>query len=291
VTNQDLEVRINQLVQDERRITVELLRLINLAEDRRLHLERGFSSLFDWLTVGLGYSNSSAQRRIDSARCLRVEPAVETKLRSGSLNLTNLAKAQTSIRAQQKKTGRRMTATEQAEVLKVVENKTTADAELALLQHLPDTASIINQERTKRLNAEETRLSLNFTNEDLENLAWIKDFLSHAMPEATTGQILAELMRRFRAKQSTTAAVVKITKARRRSCEYKDEGTGRICGSTYRIEVDHVVPRALGGGDDPSNLRCLCRRHNQFVATQWLGPGWANAWRREPRLKTSSRCK
>ena len=28
-------------------------------------------------------------------------------------------------------------------------------------------------------------------------------------------------------------------------------------------EVDHVVPHAHGGTDDPSNLRVICRRDNQ----------------------------
>ena len=31
------------------------------------------------------------------------------------------------------------------------------------------------------------------------------------------------------------------------------------CGKSGRLEVDHIVPVWKGGGDDPANLRALCR--------------------------------
>ena len=38
-------------------------------------------------------------------------------------------------------------------------------------------------------------------------------------------------------------------------CSYADPQTGRRCNSTHLIEIDHIVPHALGGGADPGNLR------------------------------------
>ena len=38
-------------------------------------------------------------------------------------------------------------------------------------------------------------------------------------------------------------------------CSYVDPQTGRRCNSTHLIEIDHIVPHALGGGADPGNLR------------------------------------
>ncbi|MGE3680930.1 MAG: HNH endonuclease [Bdellovibrionales bacterium] len=56
--------------------------------------------------------------------------------------------------------------------------------------------------------------------------------------------------------------------------------TGRRCESSHQLEADHIVPRALGGRDDISNLRCLCRSHKRFAAEEKLGKTRANRWRR-----------
>jgi len=36
------------------------------------------------------------------------------------------------------------------------------------------------------------------------------------------------------------------------------------CHTTYGLEVDHIIARALGGGSEFENLRLLCRIHNQY---------------------------
>ena len=271
MTNQDLEFKLKSLIQTERKVTNEILKLITLAEDRHLHLERGFSSMFDWLTNGLGYSGSVAFRRIESARLLRVVPGAAPKLESGELSLTNLTKARSSIRAQEKITGTKMAADDQARIVGAVENKTTAQAERALLELLPATASELNREHLKRIDATQSRLSLNLTDQDLDNLDWVKNLYSHALPNATSGELLGRVLAAFR----------KSIRREVRSCEYRDEVSGRICGCRFRPEEDHVLAKALGGTDDPSNLRWLCRSHNRYMAEQTLGAGWAHAWRRK----------
>ena len=46
-------------------------------------------------------------------------------------------------------------------------------------------------------------------------------------------------------------------------CSYLDRKTGRRCNSRHLIEIDHILPYALGGGADPVNLRLLCRAHHR----------------------------
>ena len=41
---------------------------------------------------------------------------------------------------------------------------------------------------------------------------------------------------------------------------------GGVCGSTHRLELDHVVPVALGGLATAANLRVVCAFHNGFAA-------------------------
>ena len=42
-----------------------------------------------------------------------------------------------------------------------------------------------------------------------------------------------------------------------------DPVSGRRCGSSHLLQVDHVFPYALGGGSDPPNLRLLCFAHHR----------------------------
>ena len=47
-------------------------------------------------------------------------------------------------------------------------------------------------------------------------------------------------------------------------CSYVDPHSGRRCGSRYRLEIDHVVPFALGGATELANLRVRCRAHHRL---------------------------
>ncbi len=46
-------------------------------------------------------------------------------------------------------------------------------------------------------------------------------------------------------------------------CSYVDRETGRRCNSRHLIEIDHILPYALGGRADPGNLRLLCGVHHR----------------------------
>ena len=290
MTNDEFETKFKAKVLEERKITNEILQMINEAEERRIHLLRGFPSLFAWLVHGMGYSESSAYRRIEAARLIRTVPRVAEKLQSGELNLTTVTKTRSAIRAHQRKTGQKLSTQEQTEVLRQVENKSSRAAEQTLFQLFPDTASSIKQEREVTLSESQTRLSLNLDQDAMRDLEWAKAFFSHALPDAEAGKIFARLLKdlRQREEKKSTSAPLKprVTSPRRlsiqraeRKCEYRDPKTGRICGTTFQVESDHIVPKALGGSDALKNRRCLCRAHNALAAEQKLGRRWANSWR------------
>ncbi|MBL0277410.1 MAG: HNH endonuclease [Anaeromyxobacter sp.] len=50
---------------------------------------------------------------------------------------------------------------------------------------------------------------------------------------------------------------------------------GGTCGATHRLELDHLVPLALGGQATAANLRVVCARHNRYAARLALGPAAA----------------
>lgn len=55
-------------------------------------------------------------------------------------------------------------------------------------------------------------------------------------------------------------------------CTFKTSD-GMRCDETDDLQVDHRIPQALGGTNDSSNLRTLCRSHNLLMAEQVLGKG------------------
>jgi hypothetical protein len=54
------------------------------------------------------------------------------------------------------------------------------------------------------------------------------------------------------------------------SCAFVGE-EGRRCGSTLRLEYQHIVPVARGGRSSPENLTLFCRSHNQLQADKDFG--------------------
>jgi 5-methylcytosine-specific restriction endonuclease McrA len=63
---------------------------------------------------------------------------------------------------------------------------------------------------------------------------------------------------------SLTSKRKKLILQRDECCQFMDSKTGRVCGSRFNLEVDHIQPKWDGGSHDAGNLRVLCRAHNQF---------------------------
>jgi hypothetical protein len=62
-------------------------------------------------------------------------------------------------------------------------------------------------------------------------------------------------------------------------CEWRFD-SGEVCGSTTRLEFDHVKPKALGGLPVIENVRVLCRGHNELAARRIFGDSWMDTFGR-----------
>jgi hypothetical protein len=147
------------------------------------------------------------------------------------------------------------------------------------------------------LTADLRRLHVTVSRRFLEKLEAARDALSHARPGADAEAILEAGLDLILAQQAKRRAQVKrprkptappsaagtshIPAEVRRAVWTRDEGrcqwrleSGDICGSTHRVELDHVHPKALGGPSTADNLRILCRRHNDLAARLVFGEAW-----------------
>ena len=305
MTNRELALKLTELIKTERKVTNEILALINLALEQRSYLDLGFSSMFDWLVKGFGFSSSSAYRRIEAARLLKSVPDAFEKLETGKVNLSTLSKAQNIIRQQEKLSGEKLSNDTKNNVVNSIEQKTVLEAEQVLISMFPETASEINQERHKVIDENQIRHQMNLSNEAAENLRRGKEVLSHKFPNATDAEIvtfaLEILLNKFdplrkavekekdnfqpnySPQKTTAAAAVKRLKFQegQARCSYQDPVTGQKCGSAYQVQLDHIVPKALGGSSHSSNFRLLCRPHNLLMAERVFGKKIMNSYRRD----------
>jgi 5-methylcytosine-specific restriction endonuclease McrA len=91
VGDHDLLFQIQMAVRGERAMTIKVLHHLNEIHRRKLFLELGYSSLFDYCIRKLKYSPSATGRRIQAARCIRRYPEVLTLLRERQLSLSAIS--------------------------------------------------------------------------------------------------------------------------------------------------------------------------------------------------------
>jgi len=287
MSNYELEKRLASLIRKERQITNELLIVINMAGQRRLYLDRGYSSMFDWLVRGFGYSNAAAYRRVEAGELLKAVPEAAAKLENGSVNLTNLSKVSSALRVHERVTGEQVTAERKAQLVAEIENKSGLETERILATAFPESVPAVQPDRRIVLDADNSRHSMTLSKQATLDLDRAKEVLSHKFPFATDSEIVAYALQFFlnhadplRKKSASAAEGKPPSKVSiRRStykksngrCTYEDPVTGVVCGSRHQVQIDHIIPKALGGTDDPENLRCLCAKHNRMMAEQTLG--------------------
>src|SRR5262245_59302969 len=72
--------------------TLALLEHLAVVDRRRLYSARGYSSLWDFVHKGLGYSEAQASDRVAAVRVMAKVPEVRAELQAGRLSLTSTAK-------------------------------------------------------------------------------------------------------------------------------------------------------------------------------------------------------
>ena len=155
--------------------------------------------------------------------------------------------------------------------------------------------------------AEQSRVHLTVPRSLLRKLEAARDALSHAKPGATEAEIIEAgldlLLERSAKRKGLVQNPRKEPPISRRSrgegpdrhipahvrrevwkrdqgrCQYPLEGGG-VCGSTYQVELDHIVPRAKGGPSTVDNIRCACKAHNLRAARQAFGDAWMDRYTR-----------
>ena len=281
------------LVSNEREITALILHCLREIDRRRLYCDLGCSSLFDFCVKQLGYSEGAAYRRIKAARLIAKVPEVEEKIKSGKLNLSQLA-----MIATQTKNSPELT----LKLCQSMEGKSKKESEKALFEITGQNR--VPKEKIKRVSVQFTEVKVNLCDETLEKLNRIKGLMGagdigmeeliNKMADETLMALWQKkigrksrcpqksqrddsllvsprlatrpCLKNHRVSRSISVAVKEKVLARSGGqCEYPS------CESNYALQFDHRIPFALGGKNDSENIRMLCPAHNQRMAILALG--------------------
>src|SRR5438445_3354389 len=199
ISNAELIVRMEKLVRSERKITHLVLIHILEIEERKLYADLGFDGMYSYLTQNLGYSESAAYRRLQSARLLKKMPSLVEKIEDGSLNLSQLTQVQKCVKEQFQKTGKELSSAETFQILAKIENKNTFETEKTLAIEFDRPIQV--HESLKLQKDESVRIDLTLSKEKFAELEQARSLLSHVCPDGNWAEVISYLAQNFNRKK------------------------------------------------------------------------------------------
>jgi hypothetical protein len=213
LTHEELIERTRFWVAEERKAQMALIECLREVQNRSLHLEMGYSSLWDFATRFLGLSEGAAQRRISAMRLSEELPEVKAALESGHLSLSNASQIQGFFK-RAKNQGREKSNPEKrvivSEILAVQlpavvdtanpDNKKAADLPIGISQKkceqlLADLAPEVKStaERARPVAPGKVELKITLDSSAMETLKDLKDLLAHQLTHGTYSELIALL--------------------------------------------------------------------------------------------------
>lgn len=292
LTDDALLARLEILVAQERENIADIVDHLREVDSRAVVVDRGYSTLWDYCTLKLGYSEAAAALRIRAARAAATAPRVIEDLRAGKVTLDTVMRLYPHLTETNAASLLDRTAgATKKEVLTFVAQLAPGPApERDVVRPLPPPESVRTQ---PEIIPPPERVRISFTADD--ELAVMLERLKRARRHKFPGGRLEDLIKEaveawlekvdppIRAKaprprkQPSGRWIPEWVKAavRKRDgdrCAYVAPD-GRRCECRDFMEFDQIVPWSLGGrSDDPANIRQLCRPHNQRLAYKKFGP-------------------
>ena len=278
LTDTCLLMDIKSLVGKEREITTKVLHHLKEIDRRKLYSDIKYMSLFDYAVKELGYSESSAQRRIQAARMLHAVPEIETKIEQGLLTLSNINEAAKFFKEQDIRKP-----SEKRDVLEKIQNLSRRACEKKLFEM--SGKEVQTREETRRISKDSSKVTVILSDETLEKIQKLKDLMGKELSMDELISMMADSAikeiekKKFKTKslppakkqsnknQPASLGVLRqrtryIASSVKRTAYSKSKSCVK-CGSQKNLNFDHKIPFALGGNNSQENIRLLCFNCNQ----------------------------
>jgi hypothetical protein len=132
LSDKTLDQNLEVLILKERALEKEILLYIAEVDLRRLYLKMSYSSLFEYLTKRHGYSNATAQSRIDLIRLHHEVPTVIEDLEKGDIKISQIGLLKSALR----QTTENISKEQKAEIVESLKNKTMAESQAIVAETL-----------------------------------------------------------------------------------------------------------------------------------------------------------
>jgi hypothetical protein len=192
VNDQDLLSSLKSTVESEKAQTHKVLLYLREVESRKLHLEKGYSSLFVFCTEYLNYSEPEAQIRIQAMRLLRSVPIVEEKIKSGVMSLSVAASVQSHFRKEdlrRKEEGlKTLTFNDKLKVVEKVQTLSVRESQKTLAIEFPEVVQ--SKDSIKPLTNDKSKMEFVANSSLAEKLKTLQDRLAHKNPNNSLGELI-----------------------------------------------------------------------------------------------------
>jgi hypothetical protein len=190
LTDSELIISTKSALRDLRQAEVHLLRHFAEISARRLWTEAG--SLYKFLAHTFELTDDQIYPRLQAMRLMQALPELDLKLESGQLSVTNALKAQQVFAAESKL--RVVPAAEKREVIKVLENASTREADRILATRYPQSKPL--PEKVKPVAANQNLIQFYVDDETLKQIEDLKARFSHQMPSGKMEDLIKILIRK-----------------------------------------------------------------------------------------------
>ncbi len=217
----------------------ELLVHLGEIDERKLYLDRAFSSMFAFCVGELGFSEDAAYNRIGVARAARRLPVILEAVRSGQVHLTGLRLLVSEDTFKFQFTGSRACRDKFRQAQDLLRHR-IPDGDLAtIFEKALD--SLIEDVKKERFATGRKARQTPTEDTDASCSRHIPDAIKREVFERDHGR-----------------------------CTFEDE-RGRRCAETGALEFDHRDGFARTRLHRADRIRLLCRAHNQHAAEQMYG--------------------
>ena len=282
LSNQALLEETERLASNVRRATARLIAALAEVDARRLWADEGCSSLYDYCTRVLRFSEQEAYLRIEAARVALRFPDMLPMLDDGELTLTNVGLLKPHL-----------TLENHAALLEAARGKSKREVTRQVAALRDDEGECAESVATIiPISASRFRLTVDIEDETYDKLERATDLLRHSVPDGDVAHVLERALTSLLRDLGRTkwAATLRPHEPRdvspgsryipafvRRAVWKRDGGRcafmgsrGRCCATAF-LEFHHLTPFALGGASTVDNIELRCRAHNQREAELFFG--------------------